>query len=160
MKQTIAMALALAVATPALAAPPATDPAALVRRLYANETSEPSTGDPLWWSYLTGRAAATFAHVQRVEKATGDELVDADFLCQCQDPSGLRVTSVAITDRTATHATARVRFAFSDRPARAVRMTIALTNDGRGWKIAEMTNGEGQAFTAENVAALKQYPGK
>ena len=39
-------------------------------------------------------------------------------------------------------------------------MTIELTNDGRGWKIAEMINGEGQTFTAENTSALKQYPGK
>ena len=114
----------------------------------------------MWWSYLTGRAAATFAHVLRVEKATGDELVDEDFLCQCQDPAGMRVVSVAITDRTPAHANAHVRFAFGDRPSREVRMTIALANDGRGWKIAEMTDGEGQTFTAENVAALKPYPGK
>ena len=160
MKQTVAMALALAVATPALAAPPAADPAALVRKLYASELTESDSSDPLWWSYLTGRAATTFAHVLRVEKQSGDELVDEDFLCQCQDPAGMRVTALAVTDRTATHATAHVRFAFSERPSREVRMTIALANDGRGWKIVEMTNGDGQTFTAENVAALKQYPGK
>jgi hypothetical protein len=161
MKRTIAIVLALAAATPALTAPPASDPAALVRRLYAHVTSDAAgPGDPLWWSYLTGRAAATFAHVLRVEKKTGDELVDADFLCQCQDPAGLRVTSVAITDRTPTHATAHVRFAFGDQPTREVRMTIELANDGRGWKIAEMTNGEGQSFSAENAEALKAYPGK
>jgi hypothetical protein len=160
MKQTAAMALALMVAMPALAAPPAADPATLVRKLYASELTESGSSDPLWWSYLTGRAATTFAHVLRVEKQTGDELVDEDFLCQCQDPAGMRVVSVVITDRTATHATAQVRFAFGDRPSREVRMTIELANDGRGWKIAEMTNGEGQTFTGENVAALKQYPGK
>ena len=162
MKRTIVMALALWVATPALAAPPAADPAALVRKLYADVTTDSDKpGDPSWWSYLTGRAASTFAHVLRVEKATGDELVDADFLCQCQDPAGLRVSSVTITDRTATHAIAHVRFVFTaEHPAHEVRMTIELANDGRGWKIAEMTNGEGQTFTAENTAALKQYPGK
>jgi hypothetical protein len=37
---------------------------------------------------------------------------------------------------------------------------MELADDGRRWKIAEMTNGEGQTFTAENVAALRQYPGK
>ena len=101
MKQTIAMALALMTAMPALAAPPAADPAALVRRLYASELTGSDSSDPLWWSYLTGRAATTFAHVQRAEKQTGDELVDEDFLRQCQDPAGMRVTSVAITDRSA-----------------------------------------------------------
>jgi hypothetical protein len=160
MKQTIAMALALMAATPTLAAPPAADPAALIRRLYASELTEPDSSDPLWWSYLTGRAATTFEHMQRVEKQTGDELVDEDFLCQCQDPADMRVTSLAIADRTATQATAHVRFAFGARPSREVRMTIALANDGRRWTIAEMTNGEGQTFTAENVAALKPYPGK
>jgi hypothetical protein len=161
MKWIILLALALAVATPTLAAPSVGDPTALVRKLYANETLGPAgPGDPLWWSYLTGRAATTFAHVLRVEKQSGDELVDEDFLCQCQDPAGMRVTSVTITDQTATRATAHVRFAFGDRPSRAVRMTIALANDGRGWKIAEMTNGEGQTFTAENIAALKPYPGR
>jgi hypothetical protein len=159
MKQTIAMALMLAAAMPALAAPPASDPAALIRRLYANEKLD-SPGDPLWWSYLTGRAASTFAHVLRVEKQTGDELIDADFLCQCQDAGGMQVTAVTITDRTPTRATAHVRFAFGDQPTKQQRMTIALANDGRGWKIAEMTNGEGQTFTAENTEALKQYPGK
>jgi hypothetical protein len=34
-------------------------------------------------------------------------------------------------------------------------MTIALVSDGHGWKIAEMTNGDGQSFTAENIDALK-----
>ncbi len=160
MQRIIAMALALGGATSALAQPSAGDPTALVRRLYANELTAPDSADPMWWRYLTGRAAASFAHVLRVEKATGDELVDEDFLCQCQDPSGMRVTSVTITDRTATHATANVRFAFGDHPARQQRMTIELASDGRGWKIAEMINAEGQSFTAENAEALKAYPGK
>ena len=160
MKQSIAIALALTATTPALGAPPAADPAALVRKLYASELTESGPGDPLWWSYLTGRAASTFAHVLRVEKQSGDELVDEDFLCQCQDPTGMRVVAVTLTDRTPAQATAHVRFAFSDRPSREVRMTIQLANDGHGWKIAEMTNGEGQTFTAENTAALKEEPGK
>ena len=162
MKPIILMALALGLTTPALAGSPAADPAALVRKLYANVTSDSDKpGDPLWWSYLTGRAASTFAHVLRVEKSTGDELVDADFLCQCQDPAGLRVSSVTITDRTPAHAIAHVRFVFSEEhPPHEVRMTIELANDGRGWKIAEMTNGDGHSFTAENTEALKQYPGK
>lgn len=161
MKRIIVLALALGVATPAVAAPPATDPAALVRKLYADEARDPAgPGDPMWWRYLTGRAAATFSHVLRVEKATGDELVDEDFLCQCQDPTGMRVTSVSITDQTAAHATAHVRFIFGDAPTQRHRMTIDLVSDKGGWKIAEMTNGEGQSFTAENTAALKPYPGK
>jgi hypothetical protein len=72
----------------------------------------------------------------------------------------MQVTAVTITDRTPTRATAHVRFAFGDQPTKQQQMTIALANDGRGWKIAEMTNGEGQTFTAENTEALKQYPGK
>jgi hypothetical protein len=151
----ISVALALTLAMPALAAPPAADPAALVRKLYAHELSESGPADPLWWSYLTGRAASSFAQVLRAEKKSGDELVDEDFLCQCQDPAGMRVTAVTITYRTTSHATAHVRFAFGDRPSRDVKMTIELVNDGRGWKIAEMINGEGRSFTAENAEALK-----
>jgi len=158
MKPIIVFALTLGLATPALAAPaapPVSDPTALVRKLYANVVSDQGPGDPLWWSYLTGRAATSFAQVLRAERKSGDELVDEDFLCQCQDPSGLRLTSLTITDRTASQATAHVRFAFSDSPSRVVKMTIALASDGRGWKIAEMTNGDGQSFTAENIDALK-----
>ena len=69
MKRTIAMALALAVATPALAAPAAADPAALVRRLYASEPTESDSSDPLWWSYLTGRAASVDAKDKKEKDA-------------------------------------------------------------------------------------------
>jgi hypothetical protein len=87
----LGLVLALSFAGSAFAAPAVSDPSALIRKLYAPSRS---SGDPLWWSYLTGRAQSTFQQVLRAEKKSGDELIDADFLCQCQDDDGLHILSM------------------------------------------------------------------
>ncbi len=151
MKKILAFALALGFAGAAFAAPTASDPAALIRKLYAPSKS---SGDPLWWSYLTGRAQSTFQQVLRAEKKSGDELVDADFLCQCQDDDGLHIISITLSHQTATSVSALVRFEFSDKTVQA--LTIDLVKVGQGWRIAEMTNSGHHTFTAENEQALKE----
>jgi hypothetical protein len=151
-KKIIMIAAALAIVGSANAAPAINDPAKLIRTLYASSATS-TTGDPLWWSYLTGKAQSTFARVLRAEKASGDELIDADFLCQCQDTEHMRVVSIALSPQTTTSVRARVQFTnFGSKQL----MVFDLVNDSHGWKIAEMTSGDGHAFTAENLRALKE----
>jgi hypothetical protein len=146
----LGLALALSFAGGAFAAPAANDPSTLIRKLY---TPSKSSGDPLWWSYLTGRAQSTFQQVLRAEKKSGDELIDADFLCQCQDDDGLHVISITLSHQTVSSVSALVRFGYSDKTVQA--LTIDLVKVGQGWRIAQMTNAEHQTFTAENEQALK-----
>ncbi|HEY3887030.1 MAG TPA: hypothetical protein VGL73_00545 [Caulobacteraceae bacterium] len=150
MKKILALALALGFGGAALAAPVVSDPTALVRKLYAPSRS---SGDPLWWSYLTGRAQSTFQQVLRAEKKSGDELIDADFLCQCQDDDGLHIVSINLSHQTPTSVSALVRFTFSDKSVQT--LTIDLVKVGSGWRIAQMTNSDHRTFTAENEQALK-----
>jgi hypothetical protein len=150
MKKILALALALSFGGAALAAPAVSDPTALVRKLY---TPSKSTGDPLWWSYLTGRAQSTFTKVLQAEKKSGDELIDADFLCQCQDDDGLHIISLNLAHQTATSVSAIVHFGYSDGGTATV--TLNLVKVGAGWRIAEMTDGDHHTFTAENEQALK-----
>ncbi len=150
MKKVLALALALSLSGAAFAAPTASDPSALIRKLYAPSRS---SGDPLWWSYLTGRAQSTFQQVLRAEKKSGDELIDADFLCQCQDDDGIHIISIALSHQTATSVSALVRFGFSDKTVQA--LTIDLVKAEQGWRIAQMTNSDHQTFTAQNEQALK-----
>lgn len=146
----LALALALSFGAAAFAAPAANDPSALIRKLY---TPSRSSGDPLWWSYLTGRAQSTFQQVLRAEKKSGDELIDEDFLCQCQDDDGLHIISITLSHQTTSSASALVRFGYSDKTVQA--LTIDLVKVGQGWRIAQMTNAAHQTFTAENEQALK-----
>ncbi len=146
----LALALALSLSGAAFAAPTANDPSALIRKLYAPSRS---SADPLWWSYLTGRAQSTFQQVLRAEKKSGDELVDADFLCQCQDDDGLHILSITLSHQTATSVSALVRFEFSDKTVQT--LTIDLVKVGQGWRIAQMTNSYHHTFTAQNEQALK-----
>jgi hypothetical protein len=150
MKKVLALALALSLGGAVFAAPTANDPAALIRKLY---TPSKSSGDPLWWSYLTGRAQSTFQQVLRAEKKSGDELIDADFLCQCQDDDGLHIISIALSHQTANSVSALVHFGYSDQTTQT--LTIDLVKVGPGWRIAQMTNSDHQTFTAENEQALK-----
>jgi hypothetical protein len=150
MKKILALALALSFGGTALAAPAVNDPAALVRKLY---TPSKSSGDPLWWSYLTGRAQSTFTKVLQAEKKSGDELIDADFLCQCQDDDGLHIISLNLSHQTATSVSAIVHFGYSDKTTQTV--TLDLVKVGAGWRIAEMTDADHHTFTGENEQALK-----
>jgi hypothetical protein len=151
MRKILALALALSFGGAAIAAPAASDPSALIRKLYAPSKS---TGDPLWWSYLTGRAQSTFQKVLSAEKKSGDELIDADFLCQCQDDDGLHIITLTMSHQTAKSVTAIVHFGYSDKTTTTV--TIDLVKVGTGWRIAEMTNADHHTFTAENEQALKE----
>ena len=150
MVRILALALALSLGGAAFAAPAVNDPSALIRKLY---TPSKSSGDPLWWSYLTGRAESTFQQVLRAEKKSGDELIDADFLCQCQDDDGLHILSITLSHQSATSVSALVRFEFSDKTKEA--LTLDLVKVGPGWRIAQMTNSDHQTFTANNEQALK-----
>jgi len=146
----LALALVLSFGGTAFAAPTINDPTALIRKLY---TPSKSSGDPLWWSYLTGRAQTTFQQVLRAEKKSGDELIDSDFLCQFQDDDGLHILSITLSHQTPTSVSALVRFEFSDKTKEA--LTLDLVKVGPGWRIAEMTDSDHHTFTAQNVQALK-----
>jgi hypothetical protein len=150
--------IAAAITVPALcfgsvvyAESPSNDPSALLRRLYM--PAQPRHL-PLWWGYLTGRAQSTFLQVQRVQQQTGNELIEEDFLCQCQDNIGLHVISLSLSHQTPTSISARVRFGFADQGPQTVQIDLMKTR--LGWRISQMTNAQGQTFTAENEAALGQ----
>lgn len=143
------------------AAPTYDDPAAFVRRLYADEAAIQAHRDPMWWGRLGGRARTLYGDVQKVEARTRDALIDEDFLCQCQDPEGIRLTSLGVTRSSPTRARAHVRFAFGGGPQNGTgALTLDLVRGGDGWRIAEMTNSKGQTFTSELAAALRSSHGR
>ncbi|HEY5072410.1 MAG TPA: DUF3828 domain-containing protein [Caulobacteraceae bacterium] len=154
----IAIGVMLGLSAPAAAAPTASDPGALVRKLYADEVVFHPHGYPLWWGALTGRAHALMGRVLKVQKASGDELIDSDFLCQCQDSGGLRITSLSVAKSSPTRATVSVRFNYGGGSGgNSVRLD--LVNEG-GWKVANITNRQGETLTGTLEAALKPYPNR
>jgi hypothetical protein len=127
--------------------------ASFVRKLYADQARQHP--EPTWWHYLAARPHTLLKHVQRVQAKTGDSVIDEDWLCQCQDTGGLKVTSVALAPSSAMAVTATVHLTA---PASApYAVTLKLVNEG-GWKIAEIVNSQGQTFTAFLENGLKSYP--
>ncbi len=75
------------------------------------------------------------------------EALDADPLCDCQDPSGLILLSASTRSINASHATSLVRFTFYplyDYPAAQMRPedvrenTLLLVKEDQGWRVDDI----------------------
>ena len=128
------MSLALAAALLA-AGQPAETPRAFLERLYAGYRDEDYS--PL------ARPRRVFARplVEAIEedrRLSRDEVgyMDADPLCQCQDPAGLRAAIGEVRRPTPGSATAAVSLAFGGSDRRAIEVRLIRT--GAGWRIADI----------------------
>ena len=119
---------------------------AFIRQLYARYTTKQEFSP--FADVLTVRAIATPGLAQLVHRdqvlstAAHDEGgLDADPVCGCQDPGGMRLDSVAVAPGAAGQATATAILQFgSDRVTRR----FLLQAVGGEWRIDDITDGTGQ----------------
>ncbi len=128
------MSLAFAAALLA-AGPPAETPRAFLERVYAGYRDEDYS--PL------ARPRRVFARplVEAIEedrRLSRDEVgyMDADPLCQCQDPAGLRPAVGQVRRPAPGTATAAVALTFSGSDRRDI--AVKLVRTGAGWRIADI----------------------
>jgi hypothetical protein len=116
-------------------APPAESPEAFVERLYAGYRD--SHYSPL------ARPRRVFAPplvaaIREDARLSGDEVgyMDADPLCQCQDPAGLRPTILEVGRPTRRAATAHLLLDFGPADRRDLRLRLVRTS--AGWRVADV----------------------
>ncbi|CAN5340250.1 hypothetical protein BH10PSE2_BH10PSE2_18880 [soil metagenome] len=148
-----AAATAPATATPGTATLGTVDPAAeaFIRSQCLVGNGGTSTGggpdsaadSPIW-------SARTKAMIDQTETLTpeGDEgFFEADPICACQDNGGMRLTSVAVTPKDATHADAAVVMTWTQAtPPETIRQTFNLVREGGAWKIDDIQRDQSQEF--------------
>lgn len=102
---------------------------------------------------FTVAAQADMAAARRHGGDDGHPAFDADPVCNCQDPSGLRFLSASVPESSATEAVAVVHFdfgqgvAFSPVDSRR-RHTLHLKKEADGWRIDDITDASGWSFRA------------
>lgn len=70
--------------------------------------------------------------------------VDADPVCQCQEPAGMRATVVSVKLQGANKATANVSLRFGESMPRPVRFSLVRTK--AGWRIADVSSSDEPSF--------------
>jgi uncharacterized protein DUF3828 len=135
-------ALLAAMAAPA---PPAETPRAFVARLYAGYRD--GNYSPLVRPERIF-APPLVAAIREDVRLSRDEVgfMDADPLCQCQDPSGLRPVVGKVRQPTARTATARVGLSFGASDRRELRLRLVRT--GAGWRIADIVTADEPSLLA------------
>lgn len=134
------MILPFALAAMLSPAPPAESPRAFVERLYAGYRDE--NFSPL---DRPGRifARPLVAAIREDARLSRDEVgfMDADPLCQCQDPAGLRPMVREVRQPSPKTAIARILLRFGGTDDRDIRLQLVRTR--AGWRIADIaTAGE------------------
>jgi len=135
--------MSLALAAALLAAPAAETPRAFVERLYAGYRDEN-------YSPLTrpGRVFAPplVAAIREDQRLSRDEVgyMDADPLCQCQDPSGLKPKIGEVRQPTRSKATVHVLLDFG--PSDRRDLGLQLVRTAAGWRIADIVTAEEQSL--------------
>jgi hypothetical protein len=138
-----AIALAAVLASPVLAAPPQSLDAAraFLTRLY---TDYPQDRPP---DHLGQQRTAVFAprllDLMELDAEAADAkgevgILDGDPVCDCQDPSGLKLQRLRVipTGRARLRAKVLLRLAGETR-----RLTFELEDHGQGWRIADVSSG-------------------
>jgi len=128
-----------ALAQPAGRAPSATDPAAFVRGTYGRYSLKSATGPD-----FTGRnASSVFSPslvqlIRRDQKQARGEVgkLDGDPICDCQDPDGLKLSSVLIADNTGHAAVAAVTLLFPPNSVTHLRLRLVLLPEG--WRVDDV----------------------
>jgi len=117
------------------AASPGETPAAFVERLYAGYR------DPDYTPLVRPKrvfAAPLVAEIREDARLSRDEVgyMDADPLCQCQDPAGLRPTIREIGRPGRSAATVHVLLDFGGSDRRDLRLRLVHTTTG--WRVADV----------------------
>jgi hypothetical protein len=120
-------------------AQPAESPEAFVERLYAGYR------DPDYSPLARPRrifAAPLVAAIREDSRLSRDEVgyMDADPLCQCQDPAGLRPTIRAVDRPGRRAATAHVLLDFGATDRRELRLRLVRT--AAGWRVADVATAD------------------
>ena len=129
------MSLALLLAAMAAPVPRTETPKAFVERLYAGYR------DPDYSPLARPQrvfAPPLVAAIREDQRLSRDEVgfMDADPLCQCQDPAGLKPLIREARMRTARTATVRMRLDFGASDVRELRLDLVRT--AAGWRIADL----------------------
>jgi Protein of unknown function (DUF3828) len=129
---------------PAAAAPDS--PRAFVERLYASYRSET-------WSPLSRPervfAPPLVAAIREERRLSRDEVgfMDADPICDCQDPSGLRAQIASVTEPA--RGTAIVRVALRFGPSDRRDLTLRLVRLATGWRVADVASTDEPSLLAD-----------
>ena len=131
--------MSLALAAALLAAPAAETPRAFVERLYAGYRD--SDYSPLARPRRVF-AAPLVAAIREDQKLSRDEVgyMDADPLCQCQDPSGLNPQIGEVRQPSRSRATVHVRLDFGRSDRRDLRLQLVRT--AAGWRISDIVTAD------------------
>jgi hypothetical protein len=138
----VSLLLALATAA-ALPAGLPKDLEAMVRSFYA-DVARADNPDPLWQMALVPSVRALERQVETTVEGVPDYL-DGDWLCQCQDPAGLKITSLAGAPGPGGTTEVTVRFGFGGPRKETVK--LVMVRSGAKWKIADLIDKTGMRYT-------------
>jgi hypothetical protein len=144
------MILPLLLAAALAPAPPAETPEAFVDRLYAAyrdpDFSPLARPDRVF-------APPLVAAIREDQRLSREEVgfMDADPLCQCQDPAGLNPLVRQVEKPTNRAATARILLRFGGGDDRDLRLDLVRTS--AGWRVADL----GTADSPSMLADLRRF---
>jgi hypothetical protein len=146
----MSLALLLAALAPA---PDAETPAAFVGRLYAAYRDEDYSPLRHPGRVFARPFVAALAEDRRLYR---DEVgfIDADPLCQCQDPAGMKAELGAVRQASAAFATVPVRLRFGDSDVRAIE--LKLVRGRAGWRIADIAAEDEPSFLQDLQASNRR----
>lgn len=130
----ILLAAALAAAGPAN--PGAETPRRFVERVYAGYARDDYSPFTHAERVFAPALLAEFREDTRLSRGEVG-FMDADPLCQCQDPGGLHPSILSLSRSGAAAATARVSIRFGDGADRR-QVTLKLVRLAAGWRIADI----------------------
>ena len=100
--------------------------------------------DPLWQKALIPSARALEKRVETTVEGVPDYL-DGDWLCQCQDPAGLKIASLASAPGPGGTTVVTVRFGFGG--PRKDMVKLVMVRSVGVWKIADLIDKAGMRYT-------------
>ncbi len=116
---------------------------ATVRAFYA-DIARADNADPLWTRALVPSVRALEKRVTAASTGDVPDYLDADWLCQCQDPAGLKIASLASAPGPSGTTIVTVRFGVEGRATD--RVWLVMVRD-HGWKIADVIDKSGMRYT-------------
>ena len=128
---------------------------ATVRGFYA-DIARADNADPLWTRALIPSVRALEKRVETTVEGVPDYL-DGDWLCQCQDPAGLKIASLA--SARGAHGTTIVTVYFGLEGRATDRVRLVMVRD-HGWKIADVIDKTGMHYTQALRYNLRPHRGQ
>lgn len=120
------------------------DPATFVRSLYADEVRDELNPHSLWTRRLSNRLQSLKARVDALSPESALPFLDYDWLCQCQDPGGVRFTVGEIAKGARRAAIVNVQMHFLNNDRNSVRLVLV---DENGWKVDDIIDQTGKRYS-------------